>query len=753
MQWATGIDNIANGARLYVLIDGGTIHQFDTNANVTIPNVDDFSVNATFIHRGIVSLTNRTAFQVTDSGSKLLWIHPWDISIGNLNGAPGDLAGGVTNYFQMGGISASTYRIWGAQFNQDGTRIWMFVRYSNDHYIYMFQTTNWQLPANIDDAQRYSTSKLKEVDGVTDFDSTGDNFGLAISPDETTAIVTDKNNDIMYQYAIGEKDGYTILGDTPIANVDTSNTGSADYMDAFTMTPGGTALYLMTASGNQSGNQVFFDVPLGNGVEAHCDIWDLDRNADHANLKDNGIDPFFYGWTEAGNVNHTFTKPEVTNLCPCGSYANAHYGKDCGITIKAIASGSTASEDDWGGRISPCFNKGHARIPYEPPSTSMHMYVAGESDPYVYLPAYDVHAQDVDGNYYPFADFGSDEFGPNIWMTKNLRTKHRHDGLNTDILEIPGDNVGNLFWQDIPFAAWVEPGWEEGNWEQNNLNKMNYGLLYNGYAAQLPDVCPLGWHVATHFDYKRVEIEWADMDTQELEWVDTPGRGVDDDVDNKLRHSGYRYWDYYGDGVGGFTGDEWNFNTRAAGWRDPFTGHISVLRGTSHVFSPSEEQLSDSNYIYVRNMDAHESYDIGHMVTTMPVRTGASIRCVLNADVNKITNAAGNTEWARGGFAAVPPTYINYLGDYAEATKTEYCKAVGCSSAISTTGTADISSDELTMWQYIGSKWELKTCLPGTGGKCPHPSDPTNSITCGGCNGMSSSDLPAENTCSGPPIY
>jgi len=574
-QWAVNIDGIEDGSRLYLIRGGGLLQQLDLST--------PWDLNSTFTDAGTKNMSNRWNFQIIDNGNKILIVHQWSIQVNELTTA-GDLLGFTDGAISAYSYNSSDYKVLGAQFNNEGTRLWIFLETDdNAMRIHMFYTSDFKIPDDLAQSnnQRYETGILQNHDGSSLLNA-GNSPGLNISPDEETAMIQNRYLNYAYQYDISNISGYDILGVDPVHVFNYSGALSSDIR-AFHVPPEGHQIYLID-SGNLIGSS-----DLGSS-ESNCDIWNLNLNADHAPLKDNGIDPLFYGWSEAGNATVTFRNPEVMNLCPCASYANQHYGKDCGITINLLTDGATASEEHWGGRASPCFNRGLARVAYETPLTDQYFYTEGDGLPYVSLPAFEVHAQDADGNYYPFHDFAGDGATmPNVWFTRNLRTKHLHDDMVTSILELPVGDSFNYMWSNLAFPAFVEPGYGSDHW-QNHDNMMQYGLIYNGLTALLPDVCPIGWHVSTHEDWKRLELEWGGMDPDDLDLFDFPGRGDSEDVDQKMRKEGLRYWDIQEGYAGGFTGDEWNFNIRAAGWRSA-AGYLWPLKENSVIWSPKDESV------------------------------------------------------------------------------------------------------------------------------------------------------------------
>lgn len=91
---------------------------------------------------------------------------------------------------------------------------------------------------------------------------------------------------------------------------------------------------------------------------------------------------------------------------------------------------------------------------------------------------------DIDGNTYPVVQIGNQ-----CWMAANLRTTRNRDGST-----IP--NVTDYTtWTQLTSGAW-------SNYNNNPSNDATYGKLYNWYAADNSNLCPVGWHVPT-------DVEWT----------------------------------------------------------------------------------------------------------------------------------------------------------------------------------------------------------------------------------------------------
>ncbi len=95
---------------------------------------------------------------------------------------------------------------------------------------------------------------------------------------------------------------------------------------------------------------------------------------------------------------------------------------------------------------------------------------------------------DYDGNVYRIATIGTQ-----VWMTENLKTTHYADGL--PIPEIQDDSL----WANLTDGAYCA-----NNNEKSNV--LLFGYLYNWYTVPNgKKVCPVGWHVPSANEWKKLE--------------------------------------------------------------------------------------------------------------------------------------------------------------------------------------------------------------------------------------------------------
>lgn len=104
---------------------------------------------------------------------------------------------------------------------------------------------------------------------------------------------------------------------------------------------------------------------------------------------------------------------------------------------------------------------------------------------------------DVDGNIYNTVEIGSQ-----CWMKENLRVSA---------------NVPNVV-NPAPWSSLTSPAWCYYN--NDSSYGVVYGKLYNWYAANSGNLCPLGWHISTDNDWKilSVSLGMSQFDADQVGW-------------------------------------------------------------------------------------------------------------------------------------------------------------------------------------------------------------------------------------------
>lgn len=117
---------------------------------------------------------------------------------------------------------------------------------------------------------------------------------------------------------------------------------------------------------------------------------------------------------------------------------------------------------------------------------------------------------DIDGNYYKTIQIGTQ-----TWMAENLRTSKFNTGTNIPLV------TDGTVWSNLTTPAYC--------WYNNDasVNKVMYGALYNWYAINTGNLCPIGWHVSS-------DSEW-----ETLVWY---LGSISDFFQKKLKETGTNHW-------------------------------------------------------------------------------------------------------------------------------------------------------------------------------------------------------------------
>jgi uncharacterized protein (TIGR02145 family) len=139
---------------------------------------------------------------------------------------------------------------------------------------------------------------------------------------------------------------------------------------------------------------------------------------------------------------------------------------------------------------------------------------------------------DIENNVY-----NSVTIGTQIWMKENLKTTKTND--NTSILNITGNNT---------WSTSVQAGYCWYNNEKDNY-KDYYGALYNWYAINTGNLCPVGWHVPS-------DGEWSTL----VNYL-----GGQDVAGGKMKEIGTSFWQSPNSGATNESG----FSALGGGQRSP----------------------------------------------------------------------------------------------------------------------------------------------------------------------------------------
>ena len=199
---------------------------------------------------------------------------------------------------------------------------------------------------------------------------------------------------------------------------------------------------------------------------------------------------------------------------------------------------------------------------------------------------------DASGNVYRTVAIGSQ-----IWMAENLKTTRYRDSTVIRLVS------GNSTWISTTSAAYC--------WYNNDtVNKPKYGAIYNWYAVATGKLCPAGWHVPTHDEFKTLEIELGMVKSlaDSMFW-----RGTDQGTKMKSREG----WDDGGNGT-----NSSGFSALPGGYRWGVTGEFFNLGSLSYWWTATEKNATEGLY---RRLDGNEVRVYAEGVRK---QAGKYVRCV-----------------------------------------------------------------------------------------------------------------------------
>jgi uncharacterized protein (TIGR02145 family) len=193
---------------------------------------------------------------------------------------------------------------------------------------------------------------------------------------------------------------------------------------------------------------------------------------------------------------------------------------------------------------------------------------------------------DIDGNIYPTIIIGTQ-----TWMTINLKVTRYNDGTNIPLVTDPTTWSG----LSAPGYCWYE--------NDEMTYKDPYGALYNWYAVNTGNLCPLGWHVPS-------DDEWTIL-TDYLGGLSVAG--------GKLKNEGTAYWDSPNTGAT----NETQFSAMPAGYRTFNDDGKFFSLGLGGTFWCSNSVTSESAW-----SRAMLNTSSAVLVISNEKRYGTSVRCL-----------------------------------------------------------------------------------------------------------------------------
>jgi uncharacterized protein (TIGR02145 family) len=199
--------------------------------------------------------------------------------------------------------------------------------------------------------------------------------------------------------------------------------------------------------------------------------------------------------------------------------------------------------------------------------------------------------KDIDGNKYKTV-----QIGDQIWMAENLRTTALND--STPINKIA---EWKNSWKTTKKPAYC---W----YNDNVVFKSTYGALYNWYTVSTNKLCPVGWHVSSDSEWKKL----------------TDYLGGEEVAGGKLKEVGFIHWKNPNEDATNSSG----FSALPGGSRDDNFGGDASIGEWGYYWTSSEnteKNKRDYEEIYYRSL-GYGYQGINNNSSTK--NTGFSVRCV-----------------------------------------------------------------------------------------------------------------------------
>jgi uncharacterized protein (TIGR02145 family) len=199
---------------------------------------------------------------------------------------------------------------------------------------------------------------------------------------------------------------------------------------------------------------------------------------------------------------------------------------------------------------------------------------------------------DIDGNTYTAVTIGKQ-----VWMAENLKTTKLKDKTAITLV------TGSTTWTTTTRPAFC--------WYNNDtVNKALYGGLYNWFTVETGKLCPSGWHVPNHEEYKTMEKSLGMTQAEADAWG---WRGVDQG--KKLKNT--TGWDSNGNGS-----NSSGFSALAGGYRYGVSGAFFDIGKLSYWWTSTK---SNTNLGYYRRLDNNQTKVYAEGVK---LQAGKYVRCV-----------------------------------------------------------------------------------------------------------------------------
>ncbi len=196
---------------------------------------------------------------------------------------------------------------------------------------------------------------------------------------------------------------------------------------------------------------------------------------------------------------------------------------------------------------------------------------------------------DIDGN-----EYNTVVIGTQTWMKENLKVTKYNNGTTIQLITDDGEWIKIDHELDKDAYCWYE--------NDRSTYGNTYGALYNWYAVELDNICPVGWHLPT-------DAEWTTL-------VDYLGGASV--AGGKMKEAGTTHWRDPNEGADNTSG----FTALPGGGRPHIYGHYEDI-GTYGAWW-SQPEVGDTSPTSLGIGFGNESVSRGTTFSTY----GHSVRCI-----------------------------------------------------------------------------------------------------------------------------
>lgn len=201
--------------------------------------------------------------------------------------------------------------------------------------------------------------------------------------------------------------------------------------------------------------------------------------------------------------------------------------------------------------------------------------------------AYDGYVEDENGNTYFTIQIGTQE-----WMAENLRTTKYNDGMDIDLI------TANNSWGKTNLSDQGAYCWYDNDQE----NELSYGALYNWYAVNTGELCPLGWRVPSESDWDALQSFVGSNSTAggklkaefEIHW-NAPNVNASNEVGFTAQPGGIRLFDGNFDSKNAIS-YFWTSNELSTNGKDR-----SIINVLANLYSSSSDKRSGYSVRCIKN--------------------------------------------------------------------------------------------------------------------------------------------------------